>query len=373
VRAHRRQYAVRAAALDAAVRLTLSESVVRARAACATTLTERCPRLWAVFLDGDVSEQNATVAARLAQSLPDGDADTWTAFDEGAVARASRLTPAKFRTSARALRERVHAESIDARHARANEDRGVWVTPELDGMATLTALLPAARAHAAMKRLDAVARHLRGESDEARTLAQLRADALTDLLIGPFATTAAPGNASVDPGCTVLRGAKGVGAGGASAVTANIAITIPALTLLGRSDEPAMLDGYGPIDLDTARELAGSASSWVRILTHPVTGARLKLDRSGYRVPKALRRWLGVVDVTCIGPGCSRAAEECDIDHVIEWRHGGATNDDNLAPECESTHQIKTETLWSLYRDVDGRWIWTSPTGYLVEADPPPF
>lgn len=75
-----------------------------------------------------------------------------------------------------------------------------------------------------------------------------------------------------------------------NAPPATVVVTVPGLTLLGRGDEPATLEGCGPIDLDTARRLAGSATSWVRLLTHPVSGAPLVLDRTTYRVPVALRR-----------------------------------------------------------------------------------
>ncbi|MFX5656731.1 DUF222 domain-containing protein, partial [Acinetobacter baumannii] len=78
----------------------------------------------------------------------------WEAFDAGARDRALRLSPARFATSARVLRERVHAESVETRHQRARADRDVWMTAELDGMATLTAFLPADRAAAAMTRVD---------------------------------------------------------------------------------------------------------------------------------------------------------------------------------------------------------------------------
>lgn len=59
-----------------------------------------------------------------------------------------------------------------------------------------------------------------------------------------------------------------------------MAITVPVMTLLVESDEPATLDGYGPIDLDTAKCLAGSATSCIRVLTHPVTGTVLDVDRT---------------------------------------------------------------------------------------------
>lgn len=301
VRAERRELAVRAAVLDAAVRLQLSETTVRTRARHAATLVARCPRLWGAFLDGDVPEHSATAAAQLAESLPRDDAGAWAAFDEGALDRARRLTPNTFRTSARALRERVHAESIEARHARAAADRRVWIEADLDAMATLTVRLPADRANAAWNRIDVTARHLHARTDDARTLAQLRADVAADLLAHGVTDDSADAERS-----------------GGTGSAATVAITVPALTLLGHDDEPATLEGYGPIDRDAAARLAGTASSWIRILTHPVTGSALTLDRTTYRVPVALRRWLGVKHPVCVAPGCARPARECDIDHRIE-------------------------------------------------------
>ncbi|NYE19957.1 HNH endonuclease signature motif containing protein [Microbacterium immunditiarum] len=156
--------------------------------------------------------------------------------------------------------------------------------------------------------------------------------------------------------------------------TAGVAVTIPVLTLLGESDEPAILHEYGPIDRDTARRLAGDASSWVRMLTHPVTGTVLDVDRRTYRVPADLRRWLGVAHPTCVFPGCSRPARDCDVDHRVDWQHGGTTSAENLAPECESHHRLKHGSLWKLERDPDaGAMRWVSPSGHEADADPPPF
>ncbi|MEB0268075.1 HNH endonuclease, partial [Cryobacterium sp. 10I5] len=85
--------------------------------------------------------------------------------------------------------------------------------------------------------------------DETRTLTQIAADVLTDVLIG-----------GVTP--------DGIGAG----VAAQVNVTVPVLTLLGKSEEPGYLAGYGPIDPDTARRLAAGAPSFTRLLTHPETG-----------------------------------------------------------------------------------------------------
>lgn len=504
VRRDRRDMAERAVIAEIATRLRLSEQTVRTRAAHAETLRSRCPEVWNAFVDGTISERHAVESARLATSLPDepesspadepeslptgptgadgpasgsdgvtllpealldgtetpsdeptpasGDPapassehESWRAFDEGALDRALRLPPARFSVSARALRERVHRESLQTRHRRAARDRGVWLAAELDGMATLTALLPADRAHDALAHVDRAARHLRVAPDEERTLAQLRADAFADLLTrstggagsragtgwirraeerpasagdrtgddaffaaptvaaptvaeltapttvptAPTAVPIAPAPTAIAPIAAVPTTAIPSAAAPIAAPPpdtspptpsapparrASIVITVPALTLLGAGDEPARLDGYGPIDLDTARRLAGEATSWVRILTHPLTGVPLALDRSTYRVPTALRRWLGVTSPTCVFPGCGRPARDCDLDHLAAWSAGGVTDDDNLAPECRHHHRIRHETRWNPSRDPDtGDLRWTSPLGAQIAEDPPPF
>lgn len=366
VRRDRADLAERAAAAEIAVHLRLAEQTVRTRVGHARTLQARCGLAWRAFLDGRISESHAIRIARLADSLPD-DREAWTAFDTGATERAERaerLTPSSFDTAARALREKVHAESIEERHRRAALDRGVWLTAELDGMATLTALLPADRAHAAMTRLDRAARHLATADGEERTLAQLRADAVADLLAG--------GSVAERPAAAPAPAAGVSQTSGSGRPT--VVVTVPALTLLGRDDTPATLDGYGPIDLDTARRLAGEASSWIRVLTHPVTGVPLALDRTRYRVTTALRRWLGVTSPTCVFPGCARPARDCDIDHLTAWADGGATDHDNLEPECRHHHRLRHETKWEPLKnpgDVDLRW--RSPLGHDIEVDPPPF
>lgn len=458
VRRDRIDLAERAAVAEVAVRLRLSEQTVRTRAAHVRTLAVGCPQLWTAFSEGRVSEKHAVDTARLASTLPAGDDAAFQRFDDEACPQALVLPPAKFAVAARAIRERIHAESLEARHRRAAEDRGVWMRAELDGMASLHALLPADRARAVMSRLDRAARHLRAAPDEERTLAQLRADAFADLVTmteDPGQNATAPSSNSVTenspPGAAVptppvpgiakqssvaadaKEPARHALAGPASrapdaehaashpdtehlaphppgperpaprardaerpaphtpaaenptpqepaagrtfrsAPPATVVVTIPALTLLGHDTEPATLEGYGPIDLATARRLAGNATSWVRLLTHPVTGAPLVLDRKTYRVPVALRRWLGVISPTCVFPGCGRAARECDIDHLTAWADRGTTDDDNLDPKCRHHHRLRHETRWDLDRAAGGDTAWISPLGGRYGTDPPPF
>lgn len=348
VRADRRAMGVRAAAADLGVRVGLTDTHVRQRAHRAQTLSTRLPQLWELCRQGLVAEQNMAYAAQLAASLPDDDADSWANFDSALAACACRLVPGRFRQRARAARERAHSESLSARHVRAAADRRVSIEPTLDGMAELYALIPAVDAAAIDAVVEAHARQLAAGDDEARTLAQIRADVVVALLTRER-ETAGP------------------------RVTASVSLTIPVMTLLGRSDEPATLAGSGPIPLDTAKLWAADAPEWRRVLTDPFTGTVLDVERRAYRVPADLRRLLGLRHPSCVFPGCSRPSKECDIDHRKRWADGGHTSSVNLAPECVRHHPVKDESLWSLEREPDGSLSWTSPTGAHVWVDPPPF
>ncbi len=337
------EFAERAAVADLALRMQVAEATIRAQDRQATILQARTPRVWVAFREGDIATANVRTIADLVQTLPE---QAWTSFEDAVFDRASTLAPARFATFARAARERAQPDPVQ-RHQVAAQGRRVRLDRDIDGMCWLTAYLPAQAGERAMARIDAGARALADAADESRTLEQLRADVTADLLAG------------------VLRAPGGAGVA--------VAVTVPVLTLLGVTDEPGTLEGYGPIDPETARELAGHAPSFTRILTHPVTGAVLDVDRDSYRVPADLKRWLRVRDGnTCTFPGCGRAARDCDLDHTIAWEHGGTTTATNLAHLCRDHHRLKHNTAWTVHRTPEGA-TWRSPTGTSYGTDPPPF
>jgi len=343
--AERIAFAVRAAAADLAVRMLQSESSIRTHDAHVHALRASMPRLWAEFREGTISPANARVAAELVISLPD-EGDVRARFDAELNEPSRHLTPAAFRARARALRDRLCADDLAERAAEARRTRGVWLDDDVDGMSSLFLRLPAADAHQAYAEIDGTARALAAIEGETRTLAQLRADVASDLLTGARVS----GRSNVSVG-----------------------VTVPVLTLLGRSEEPGTLDGYGPIDAATARELAGHAPSFTRLLVHPVSSAVLDVDRTTYRVPADLKRWLAVRDRTCVFPGCGVRASRADIDHTVDWQHGGQTRADNLAHLCRHHHRLKHHTRWTLRQTPERPREWTSPTGEVRTTDPPPF
>ena len=356
------EFAERAAAADLAVRLSLAESTVRAYGMVARTLRQRLPLLSAWFAEGEVSTQNAREAASIVSELP---ADLWAEF-ETRIMDAATLAPARFRARARAVREKLQAQTLTERHEAAHAHRGVWTEADRDGMGWLHAHLSAEKLAMVGAALDGIAFGLFTESDEQRTMAQLRADVLSDLLAGKS-------SACTSGSCSDCAGGTS-GTCTLPAVGVTVALTIPVLTLLGHSDEPALLEGVGPIDIETARRLCATVPSITRLLTDPVSGSILEMDPRQYRVPAALKRWLAIQQVTCDFPGCGRRAAHCDLDHTRAWADGGTTTADNLNHRCRTHHTMKHQTKWRVDRPPGAhRAVWTSPTGYSREADPPPF
>ena len=306
------------------------------------------PATSAALLAGEISYRHAQHLVDNAAGLEDGAIAT---LEAEALPFARTLTPAKFERKVRTLRELAVPESLTERKLKAATDREVEYFPARDGMAYLTAYLPAEVALAAFHRLTEIGRSLQC-ADEERTLTQLRADAFTDLILDGEVPDAEP---------TGIR---------PTGIRPTVFVTVPALTLLDRSDEPAILDGYGPIDPETAKTLCGNAPSFTRLLTHPETGAVLSVGRDSYRVPQDLRNWLRARDATCRFVGCSRPAQYCDIDHTHDWACDGYTGHDNLAHLCPSHHALKHNSDWSVEQSDDGTLIWTSPSGKTYTTHP---
>jgi hypothetical protein len=331
-------------------------------------LVHRLPDTLVALTAGEISYRHAQIMVDHTGGLDD---ETRVALEAASLPYARTLTAAKFERKLRTLRERANPETIRERHVRAVCDREVVLEPGRDGMAWLSAYLPAVDALGAFNRISELAATLQQPSEE-RTLTQLRADVFRDLLIdGQPGDDGTGGDDGRHDGTAYGITARGI--------TAKVFVTVPVLTLLGRDDLlghdelPATLDGYGPIDADTARTLAAHAPSFIRLLTHPETGAVLSVGRDSYRVPQDLKNWLQVRDVTCRFPGCSRHAARCEIDHTQDWAHDGQTRHDNLAHLCKSHHILKHKSDWQVAqaRDGTGNPTWTSPAGrnYVTEPE----
>ncbi len=376
-----RRWAHDAAVADLAARLHLSEYTVRTSGAAAATLITRAPRVWRAFCWGEVGPGQAKVVAETFHAVPEGDDALDARLDAALLEPASTLPPGVLKSKARTIADRMHTVSLQQRARAAATLRNVWIDPAADGMAVLSALLPAEIATAAYERIDATARQLWTEEREGllarrqqsserdgdghgvdahdgdahdgrglRSLGQVRSDVFGDLLTA--------GSIDLGEGVAPLGG-----------VHVELFVNVPESTLTGDSDEPGYLAGYGQITPESARLLAGAATSWRRLVENDQHHV-IAVEQGSYKPPAWARRTLRLLEDTCRFPGCRRRAATCDLDHTEPYSTGGHTCVHNLAHLCRKHHRMKHRTGWRVEQHHGRHLRWVSPTGYGITTAP---
>lgn len=372
----------RAIAAEIGTATRANDRTVQRRMGEASVLARDFPVALRALGAGRIERGHVAVILETGGAMTDGAARA--DFEAAAVPLAERETPGRLRPLLRSLAARLDSTAIEVRHREARKTRGVWVEDLDDGMAQMIATLPATIAHAVLDRLTRFAHSVvdarepadesagAGESGAAgsggesgaavgtadrdrRTVGQLRADVLADLLL-TSEPTAVP--RSPEP------------------IVGAVQVVVPVLTLLGDAADPdadaagpAELVGRAPIDAETARRLAGNAPGWDRVMTHPISGAVLAVDR--YRPSEEQRRFLRARDERCRFPGCRMPVHRCDVDHTVDAARGGPTSTCNLAHLCRRHHSLKHASDWTVRQRPDGTLEWTSPTGRVHRDDPP--
>lgn len=361
-----RELSQRAVATEIGAALRLSDRTIESHMGTAARLQERFPATAASFGAGRISQAHVRVIMEAGDQIED--AESRARFEEIVVARAETESPNRLRPFAAQTAERFRERSFTERHREAREKRSVSLREREDGMAEMLVFGPSALVHAERDRLSQMAFAVKADNAKAaksaaqapaddfadeRTMNQLRFDLLADLIL-----TGTPTGHETEDG---LLGE----------IRAHVDITVPALTLTDPDEiaSPAHLEGIGPIDPATARVLTGNASGFDRILTHPVSGMVLGVDR--YRPSAEMRRYLRARDRRCRFPGCRLLARLCDDDHTIDHALGGATTLTNLADFCRRHHVTKHQTPWKVRQLGGGVLEWTSPTGRIYVDHPP--
>ncbi|WEO77180.1 DUF222 domain-containing protein [Cryobacterium sp. SO2] len=349
------ELAHRCMAAEAAGVLRVTSTTAGSMVFNAARLTDDLPRFHSALSRGSITWGHAMKMLDLTEGLPE---EILPVFEATVLPAAETLTSTQFVRVAGRILDRMHPAPLQERANAGFVKRRVVMKPDVDGMAWLNAYLKADDAQAIYDRLTLIATEVTDDADTdpatgtdanapGRTKDQRRADAYRDLLLDGVGPT-------------------GLGHG----IRGTVRLTVPALTLLDRSDEPAILEGYGPIDPETARQIAGTATSWTRVLTHPETGCRLSVGREQYAPPADMRRYLQIRDQTCQGIGCSRRATLSEIDHTQPWNTGGATSVDNLVHLCKPCHRLKHQSSFSTSQGPGGALTWTTPGGKKYTSAP---
>jgi hypothetical protein len=144
----------------------------------------------------------------------------------------------------------------------------VYVEDVPDGMSWVYGLVTTERAHAIDRGLSLTAKHMPSTERDGRTTAQIRADLFADLLSG----------------------------GEARVVKTKVLVTVPLDRLAPAAqasvrksavsrgtgedlNSECLIPGVGPIDDATARQLLLDAGAFTRVITDPVSGVILDMDR----------------------------------------------------------------------------------------------
>ncbi len=219
---------LREVALELAMALRVSDRGVQRRMSEAYLLTTLFPRTFEVWAGGEIDAGHAWAISRTGTLLT-SEADR-ARYETLALEAARSESPARMSAAAKAIAATIDPTAFTEAAQRAYEERSVRLFPLEDGMARLIADLPAPLAHAIHDTLTARGRAIldqpgedvphqdEGASSDAgadtddgphgervitgsrpcahadtRTLAQVRADILTDLLLTATASTRATG------------------------------------------------------------------------------------------------------------------------------------------------------------------------------------
>jgi hypothetical protein len=372
---------------DVSSALRLSAGTAQMRIDVARTLVNHLPNTCSALATGELSAAHATVIAReTAAAIRDGLSEfAIFSIEEKAIAHAEFHTPSQVALQVRNAIAKFAPATFEEVVEKARDSRRVSCYNDVDGMSTVVAILPAEDAQTVMKAIEAFiikgssefkisgdspisdarnksdrnddscdvagktsdSRNSDSRNSDTRSADMKRADALTSL--AGFALAASSEDVALHR----------------RPITVNVTIDLP--TLLGLSENPGQLAGYGAIPASVARALA-SDGKWKRFITDPQTGALLDYGRETYQPPQALIDFLIARDRTCRFPGCRRSAALSDLDHAQSWEEGGTTSLDNLGALCRRHHQLKTHGGWSIESRSDGSCTWTSPLGKIYQT-----
>ncbi|MDJ0960906.1 MAG: DUF222 domain-containing protein, partial [Acidimicrobiia bacterium] len=321
------EYPEQAAAAEIAAALCLTRRAADTELSMALDLDRRLPQV------GDALERGH-LDRRRAGALLHGTAHLTPAIASSVVDAilddAGELTTGQISHRLRRLCIDVAPDDAHYRFEHATAQRRVVAQPEPDGTTTLYAPgLSPDRAAAAMNRVNTIAKSLRGPG-ETRSMDQLRADVLVDLLAGTGDPTWA-GRGTVDIHTTLT-------------------------TLTGLSDTPGELAGYGPVIAEITRNVAKRQTNtkWQATVVDEETNTIIATMALRRRPTAAEQREVRARYPECVWPGCRMPATQSDLDHRTPHADHGPTNPTNLAPLCRHHHTIRHQHHWHYTRTTNG-------------------
>jgi hypothetical protein len=313
----------------------------------AKILTAEMPHTFALMKAGLFSQWQATILARETACLSAEDRrvidqELCATGPSGQPAKAVSMGLRQLENAAKKLAITLDQASVVARAANAVKDRRISLRPAPDTMTWLGALLPVQDGVAVFAALDQAAKAAQAAGDE-RTRGQVMADTLVDRITGREA-------------------------GGKARIEVKIVMT--ADTLANDADQPAMVEGYGPVPAAWAREALADAEVFVRRLFTDPAGRLVAMESRSRKAPDGLAEFITTRDGgICRTVGCDAPIR--NIDHVKRHADGGTTSAENLQGLCERCNQAKEALGWRARPGPGGSIITITPTGHTYISPPP--
>jgi hypothetical protein len=317
----------------------------------AKVLRAELPHTRAAVRAGRLSEWRATIMARETACLSREQRQLVDFRLAGEARRLEQMGDRELGNAVRRMAYQLDAEAWVTRRRIAESERRVTLRPAPDVMSRLSAELPAAQGVAVIRALGDHADSLRAGGDP-RSRSQLMADTLVTRLLGIEQPEALP-------------------------VTCHLVVADD--VLFGHDDDAALLDGFGPVPAELARELATTAATrglaeLRRLYVAPETGDLVAADSRSRFFTGALGQLIDLRDQVCRTPWCDAPIRHRD--HVVGVVDGGVTSLTNGQGLCEGCNYAKQTPGWRVRPSPGDRHTVeiTTPSGrtYSSQAPPPP-
>jgi hypothetical protein len=303
----------------------------------------RWPATEAAWLSGDISEDHVLVIVTALKAVPGTVAEL---VEKTLLDLASDSAPHLVAEAIDAILVACGVEkSSDAAAARRYGARGVTFAPTFAGTGSLSGTLTAVLTDKLTRALEYAGKPAGPEDD--RTRAQRFHDAFEQIVDHYLDTAELP---KQDHGERPAR----------------VIVTLDLPTLEGRLESGwGLLPTGARVSPATARRLACDAEVIPVVLgsaSDMVSRSVLDMGKPTRLFSEKVRRLAVLRDGDrCVFPACQNSRQECH--HIKHWADGGQSDLDNAAWLCAFHHWLLHERGWTLRREVDGGYTFTSPAG----------
>jgi len=277
------------------------------------------PRVSAAFGRGDISAAHARVVAI---AFTPERAAALSPVERELAEAASRYTPQELGALVRYVTDAIDGDGGTASDEAMHERRRLHMSRTLDGMLATDGLCDGEAAEIQLAAINAEMERDRREND-ARSPAQRRADALTNLLRQSLERAEVGSTRNARPHITVVIDLDAlIGA------PPDLAATLRAERHGQRFLSSATLDRLS-CDCDISRVITNGRSEI------------LDVGRTTRAISPALWKALVVRDHHCRAPACHQPPERCEAHHIQPWSRGGRTELANLELLCWYHHRFR--------------------------------